>query len=110
MRIAIIKDGVVENIIEGELDKVSKLFEEVAPETDNTNEARIGARWNGSKFEPVKLFESWTWNESNFSYEPPKPQPEGDYFWDEEAGEWYPTPEPVEEDLLLDEPVEESTE
>jgi len=96
MDIAIIKNGKVINIVEGEPETVAELFEQTAPVTDKTGIAWIGARYNGEKFEPKVSYSSWTWNEETFSYDPPKPKPEGNYFWDEKSLEWLPVPEKTE--------------
>lgn len=97
MRIGIIEDNLVVNIIEGEPDVVAELFEQAVPETEATNVAWIGARFNGEKFEARKQFDSWTWNEETFEYDPPKPKPEGDYRWNEKLGDWEPIEEPEAE-------------
>lgn len=88
MRIAIIEDNLVVNIIEGEPDVVAELFEQAIPETDATNIAWIGARFNGEKFEARQPYPSWIWNEDTFDYDPPKPKPEGDYKWSEVEQDW----------------------
>ena len=96
MKIAIIENNKVTNIVEGELEVVVKLFDEVAEETEATNIAWIGARWNGEKFEAIKIYDSWTWNESTFDYDPPKPKPEGNFYWDEAELDWLPALEVLE--------------
>lgn len=88
MKIAILKNGLVQNVVVGDLDSVSKLFPEVIAESEATNIAWIGARWNGKRFEAQRIFDSWIWNESTFDYDPPKPKPVGDFYWDEEELEW----------------------
>lgn len=88
MRIAIIENNKVANVVEGELEVVEKLFPIAIGENEETGNAWIGARWNGQKFEPVKIYDSWTWNEETFEYDPPAPQPEGDYYWHEDNQEW----------------------
>lgn len=88
MRIAIIEKNKVANVVEGELEAVAKLFPIAIGETEETGNAWIGARWNGQKFEPVKIYDSWTWNEATFEYEPPIPKPEGNYQWVEDKQEW----------------------
>ena len=44
-------------------------------------------------------YPSWIWGEELFRWDPPIPDPgnRGDYYWDEEAGNWIPTfvPEPT---------------
>ena len=105
MQIAIIKNGKVENIVIGEYETVSVLFDLVQPITEETGIAWIGAKFNGEKFEPIKIYESWAWNESEFTYEPPTAKPDGDYYWDEAELDWLiisapqadPEPEPAPE-------------
>jgi hypothetical protein len=92
MRIAIIENKKVVNTVEGELEIVKPLFSQVALETEATNLAWIGARYNGEKFEAVRVYESWTWNEKTFDYDPPIPKPHGDYYWSESDLDWLPTP------------------
>lgn len=101
MKIAIIENKKVTNIVEGELEVVAELLGEVAGETEATNIAWIGARWNGKKFEAVKVYDSWTWNESTFDYDPPKPKPEGDFYWSEEELDWLPVVKRLEAESEL---------
>lgn len=88
MKIAIIKNGKVANVVVGEPETVAELFDQTQPETETTGNAGIGARFNGEKFEPQQPYPSWVWNEETFDYDPPKPKPEGIYRWDETAGDW----------------------
>jgi len=88
MNIAIIENNKVTNVVKGEPETVAELFEKTQPVTEATGNAWIGARFNGKKFEPQQVYASWVWNEETFSYDPPKPKPEGVYRWDETAGDW----------------------
>ena len=88
MRYAIIENNLVKNIIAVEPDVAKELFPEAIQETEDTNIAWVGARFNGKKFEAKPTFPSWTWNEKTFEYDPPKPKPEGDFFWNEPLGDW----------------------
>ena len=106
MRIAIIENSLVTNVIEGELEAVKALFPEVALETEATNPAWIGARWNGRKFEAQNSFQSWTWNEDTFDYDPPIPKPDGDYYWSEAELNWLPIPVQLDSETGL--PIIES--
>lgn len=91
---AIIADGVVQNIIVGVEENVLQIFPNAILETEETNKAWIGARWNGVRFEGRQLFNSWIWNEESFKYEAPVPYPTDgkDYFWNESedglSGSW----------------------
>jgi hypothetical protein len=48
--------------------------------------AGLGAVWNGKEF-IAQPYPSWTLSE-NLTWEPPKPKPEGDYYWDETKQKW----------------------
>lgn len=96
MNIAIIENETVTNVVSGEPQQVAQLFENTQPVTEETGTAWIGARFNGEKFEPVKIYDSWIWNESAFDYDPPKPKPEGDYVWSELVLDWVLVPVPEE--------------
>jgi hypothetical protein len=97
MRIAIIENGFVVNTVVGELAIVNPLFPEIALETESTNPAWIGARYNGKKFEAFPSWKSWTWNEKTFDYDPPIAKPDGNYYWSEQDGDWLATSEPEEQ-------------
>lgn len=97
MQIAIIENGKVTNVVVGEPKTVAELFEQTQPVRETTGDAWIGARFNGEKFEPKQPYSSWIWNEKTFEYDPPKPKPEGDYYWNEELGDWVEVPEENEE-------------
>lgn len=43
-------------------------------------------------FIPPKPFESWVLDELTFVWEAPVPRPEGDWVWDEQAGDWVEAP------------------
>jgi len=47
-------------------------------------------------FMPPKPFESWALNTECACWEAPVPKPEGDFEWDESAGDWVAVPEPTE--------------
>lgn len=110
MNIAIIEDGTVVNIVVGQPNTVAELFDLTLPANQKDGDAWIGARWNGKKFEPQRRYESWTWNEKTFDYDPPKPRPEGNYYWSEAELDWLPVPEVDPETGLPVEPeVTETT-
>jgi len=90
MRTAIIENGIVSNVIEAEQEVADALFDNAVADSEITGESWIGARFNGEKFEPKKVFESWTWNESEFTYEAPTPKPDDDkeFIWDESSLSW----------------------
>ena len=44
-------------------------------------------------FYPPKPFPSWKLNENTFLWEPPTPQPQYGYAWDEQALAWYLPPQ-----------------
>ena len=97
MKIAIIEHNKVTNVVVGEIDVVSKLFDEIVRETKTTGKPWIGATWDGQRFRPQPLFKSWTWNEETFDYDPPSPKPEGNYYWSESEQEWIIIAEPEPE-------------
>jgi hypothetical protein len=39
-------------------------------------------------FIPPRPYPSWTLNEGTADWEPPTPQPDGDYVWDENTTQW----------------------
>lgn len=88
MQIAIIENGKVTNIVMGELDEVAQLFDEVVEITEATNQAWIGARYNGEVFASQPSYPSWVFDEETFSYVAPEPKPEGKYAWNEETLSW----------------------
>lgn len=98
MNVAILENNKVVNVVVGTPEVVASLFKQTAPVTETTGNAWIGARWNGKKFEPMRIHASWILNEKTFDYDPPKPKPEGDYYWSEADLDWLPVPEPVELD------------
>jgi len=95
MKIVLVKNNIVENMVNVETyEESKKLFPDnnLVIESEITGLARLGARFNGEKFEPQQPYPSWVWNEKTFSYDPPKPKPEGDYYWSESSLEWLPVP------------------
>jgi hypothetical protein len=97
MIVGVVKNSLVTNVIEADsVDSIKDLFDgfELILETLESNMAWIGARVYGNKFEPIRVFESWNWNESEFTYEPPTPKPDGNYYWNEAELDWLVIPEP----------------
>lgn len=90
MKIAIIENNKVVNVVVGELDIVSELFDEVMAETETTGTATIGKNVIDGQFVPDPPFPSYTWNKETIQYDPPKPKPEGNYIWNEEELDWLP--------------------
>jgi hypothetical protein len=107
LKLAIIENGTIVNIINGEVKTASKFYKLVVLVTEDTGEAYIGNRFNGTKFEQPKPFPSWLWNEDSFEYVPPKAKPDGDYYWDEAELDWLVIPEPELEPEAEPEPHEE---
>jgi hypothetical protein len=56
--------------------------------------AGIGFTYNvdADVFIAPQHFASWTLN-SNYDWQPPVPQPEGNFYWDEESLSWLPIPD-----------------
>ena len=90
---AIIDDGVVVNVaaLSSEND-YTQLKADLATQHDSVLEvAEAGIGWE--EYEPGKVrmpspFPSWVWNGDE--WEAPVPKPDGNYYWDETAGEWKP--------------------
>jgi len=100
MKVAILENQVVINIIEDTLGVSQKLFDHTALQTNESNPAWIGARYNGVKFEAIQIYNSWAWNEEAFDYKPPTPMPDDGkpYYWNESELAWVEIipPEPDE--------------
>ena len=97
MRIAMVNKNKVVNIIIAEnVETASLLLPKftAVEENEETGLAWIGARFKENRFEPIRVFDSWTWNESEFTYEPPTPKPDGNYYWNEAELDWLVIPEP----------------
>ena len=47
----------------------------------------IGWTYDGTNFIAPQPFESWTLDE-NHDWQPPKPKPDGNYYWNEEQQTW----------------------
>jgi len=88
MQIAIIENNEVVNVVVGELDIVSELFDQVMAETETTGTATIGKKVIDGQFVPNPPFPSYIWNKETTQYDPPKPKPEGNYIWNEEQLDW----------------------
>lgn len=88
---AIHDDSVVINVIVADTVEVAReLTGMAAVETE-------GAPWIGwtledDGFRPPRPLPSWLWNGS--AWTAPKPQPVGEYTWDEDALDWVPMPQP----------------
>lgn len=111
-RFAVISNNAVENVVEAEsLDVVRLLLpvSEILPETEETGVAYIGQRFfrDLGKFEPIRPYPSWTFDEKEFKWIAPKqPKSADEVVWDEAAGEWITLDEllarsPKPEDLGL---------
>jgi len=62
--------------------------------TIRKNFAGIGFTYDQARdaFIPAKPFESWVLDEDTCLWEAPVPRPEGDWVWDEQAGDWVEAP------------------
>ena len=91
--LAIIDGGVVVNVaaLSSEND-YTQLKADLTKQHDSVLEvATAGIGWE--EYEPGTLrmpspYPSWLWNGDE--WEAPVPKPDGDYYWDEAAGEWKP--------------------
>ena len=52
------------------------------------NYAGIGYSWDGTGFAPPQPYPSWTLNETTFQWEPPTPNTNAGYIWDEDTLSW----------------------
>jgi hypothetical protein len=91
--LAIVDGGVVVNVaaLSSENDYTA-LKADLASKHDSVLEVPVaGIGWEEhepGKVRPPSPFPSWTWNGDE--WEAPVPKPDGDYMWDEAAGEWKP--------------------
>lgn len=105
MRIALVKNNTVMNVLQGEnIEDVALLFpkDSAVIETEETGIAWNGAKWNGTRFQPIQIYPSWTWNEETYSYNSPVEKPEGDYYWNEGELAWLPIPIPTDPETGLE--------
>ena len=58
------------------------------PARERKNYAGVGFSYDGTGFYSPKPFDSWVLNTTSYLWEAPVPRPEGDCYWNEEAGEW----------------------
>lgn len=58
--------------------------------TEKTGAAYVGAEYRKNKFVPFNNYESWTWNETKWAWQPPVAYPTDgkNYGWDDEGGSW----------------------
>jgi hypothetical protein len=96
-KFAVIKQGLVNNIVAGQADGIELLVDvflpgadEVVEITEETGPTFIGGRYSNGKFQPPPPYTSWTFNEKTWSYDPPTPRPSGGqaYEWNGESEEW----------------------
>lgn len=86
---ALIRDGVVVNAAVYDEDTSAGWLAAVAPEYDEVrivDAAGIGWTVEVDGLRPLSPFASWVWSGSE--WEAPVAKPDGDYSWDEAAGEW----------------------
>lgn len=96
-KFAVIKDGLVDNIVAGEPDGMDILIDvflpgadEVVEITEDSGPTFIGGRYLNGKFQPPPTYSSWTFNEDSWSYEPPIAAPSDGqpYEWNETEASW----------------------
>ena len=100
VRYALIKDGIVTNIIVFEEPVDTQLVEQIKNEflldavIPATTGASIGGTYDGEHFWGVQRYPSWVRNQDSHGYEAPTPYPEFDienpklYTWDEATTSW----------------------
>ena len=76
-------NGIVVNVIVADANFVAQ------SDLDYVSISRGGIGWtyDGTNFIAPQPFESWTLD-SNYDWQPPVPQPDGDYSWNEEQQTW----------------------
>jgi len=87
------ESSLVENII---------VVEDYTAETDTLKNipadkfCNIGFTYDEARdaFIPPQPYPSWVLDEATCQWGAPIPMPDGDYVWDEEAGNWILTPDP----------------
>jgi len=92
---ALIKNDVIENIVEGEsLAIMQSLLPDftVIESNKETGYPAIGGKLSNGKFVSPKPFDSWVFDEVTWTWVSPKPMPStipGQYLeWNEPANEW----------------------
>ena len=97
-KFAVIKNGVVENIVEAEESNGLQLIPLFIPDADDYflmsedkgNLAFIGALYRDGNVQEPSPFRSWTFNESTWKWEAPSAEPEsgGPFEWNESTKAW----------------------
>jgi hypothetical protein len=100
MNIAIIKNDLVENVVlVDDVDEGLVILGQVFPESvlvpvveETTGTAYIGLPYQNGKFVPFKPYDSWSFNEATWSWDPPVSRPDEEdgvfYFWNESSLSW----------------------
>lgn len=104
--IACVNNSVVENVIAAESEYSVEVLKHLLPGvelfvevTEETGFPFVGhLHFSGlNKFQPMKPYDSWTWDLEAFAWLPPvaRPVEEGKFFdWDEESLSWVEIPLP----------------
>lgn len=96
-RFAIIKSGLVSNVVVSDFEQSTTILKGMLPDaedvifvTEETKEPYIGYPIVGGKFLPASPYPSWTFNEDAWQYEPPVARPSDSpyYFWNEDLQNW----------------------
>lgn len=86
---AIVKNSIVQNIVEAERDTA---FSAIFPDADEfsmvTPESGFPFIGLGAKLGKFQQFASWTFDESLGEWVAPEPKPEGEAYWDESTLSW----------------------
>jgi len=82
---AVVVDGIVQNVI---VISAEHVLADNEIEYTADQPAGIGWTYDGTGFIPPQPYPSWTLN--GYVWEPPTPRPDddGSYYWDEDAGNW----------------------
>lgn len=96
-RFAIIKAGLVDNVVVSDFEESEILLKGMLPDaedvirvTEETGEPCIGYPIVNGRFFPAPIFPSWIFNEQEWKYEPPVAMPTDSpyYFWNEAIVNW----------------------
>ena len=95
---AVIKDGVIDNVVVGENDQAGPILAAMLPDseivrvTEETGPAIIGGDLFDGILRPPKMHSSWIWNVDSKEWTAPVPRPNFPCFWSENAEAWIPLP------------------
>lgn len=95
----VVFDGKVVNVLlwaDGTYDQLKNKYDHLEETTDMHIRPRIGWTWSKKDgYRPPQPYPSWLWDDNEFGWQPPTPEPEPTdeespepYEWDEETMSW----------------------